>query len=373
MEKLRIGVIGAGGVAQFEHIPNLIALPDLFDLSAVADPSPGVRAFVTRRWGVAALADPQELIGTALDAVIVASPDALHVEHVSAALAAGLHVFCEKPLCYAASDIRDLARLRDKSGKVLQTGYMKRFDPSYEALLRLLPDQAGTLRQVAVEVTDPDALPFVQHRDWHSPADLPDTATSELRAKQAEQVARAVPVPLDDTGYRGFCSAYASSLVHDVNAVHGILDLIGARQDGVVGAAFFAGGRGGQGAVSLNGGAALWTLSHLSVPDLPHYSERITLTFDASALELEFPSPWLNHAPTRLIERRGSGTSLTTRLIRTGYGEAFVEELKGFHRAVTQGAPVRNTAEDAARDMELLAELAVCQALRGPGGKGVTP
>ena len=372
MDRLRVGVIGAGGVAQVEHIPNLARLRDRFDLCVVADPSPAARGFVSERYGVPCVPDAADLLAMPLDAVVVASPDPLHFAHVSAALSAGLHVFCEKPLCYAASDIALLAGLRDTAGRVLQTGYMKRFDPSYEALLALLPAQSGALRQASVEVTDPDAGPFIRHHDWVAGGDLPASAGQALRDAQARQVARAVPVPLNDTGYRGFCAAYASSIVHDVNAVHGILDVLGTQVDGVIGAALFAGGLGGQGTVGLNGGDALWTMSHLTVPDLPHYSERITLVFEGSSLELEFPSPWLNHAPTRLTERRGRGVALETREIRTGYEEAFVEELKGFHRAITLGEPIRNTAEHAARDMTLLAALATWHATHNTVSKGQT-
>ena len=49
---------------------------------------------------------------------------------------------------------------------------------------------------------------------------------------------------------------------------------------------------------------------------------------------------------------------LCSRDIRTGYEEAFVEELKGFWSAIVEGTPVRNTAEQARRDMKLLAGLA---------------
>ncbi len=370
MARLRIGVIGAGGVAQVEHIPNLLRLPDLFDLKVVADPSPTARGFVSARYGVATLADPDDLLAMALDAVVIASPDALHFSHVSAALSAGLQVFCEKPLCYAPEDIARLAALRDKAGLVLQIGYMKRFDPSYEALLALLPEQIGALRQVSVQVTDPGAAPFIRHHDWQLANDLPEASGRALRKMQQEQVARAVPVALDEIGYRGFCAAYASSIVHDVNAVHGILDALGTTVDGITGAALFAGGTGGHGAVGLNRGEALWTMSHLTVPGLPHYSERITLTFEGSALELEFPSPWLNHAPTRLTEWRGRGLSLETREIRTGYEEAFIEELKGFHRAITAGEPVRNTAEHAWQDMTLLARLAAWHMTHNTATKG---
>ena len=369
-DRVRIGVLGIGGVAQIEHIPNLLRLTDRFDVRGAADPSPIARTFAETRHGLRTFADAGALFEQGLDAVVIASPDPLHAGHVTAAFAAGLHVFCEKPLCYAEADIRDLITLRNATGLTLQTGYMKRFDPSYETLLRMLPEQKGTLRQILVEVTDPDAGPFIRHHDWQAGGDLPSAAGDALRAAQAEQVARAVPVALDQTAYRGFCNAYASSIVHDVNAVHGILEMLGIADGRIVGAAIFAGGSGGQGAVSLNDGAALWSMSHLTVPGLPHYSERISLVFEGSSLELEFPSPWLNHQPTRLTERRGRGIGLETREIRTGYEEAFVEELKGFHRVITRGEPVRNTAEAAARDMRLLAGLATWHATHNrTGGK----
>ena len=79
--------------------------------------------------------------------------------------------------------------------------------------------------------------------------------------------------------------------MHDVNAVHGLLDALGIADGEIVGAQLFAGGEGGQGAVRLLGGQALWNMVHLTVPGLADYRERITLYFDDAALELEFPSP----------------------------------------------------------------------------------
>ena len=146
--------------------------------------------------------------------------------------------------------------------------------------------------------------------------------------------------------------------MHDVNAVHGLLDALGVPDGEIVGAQLFAGGEGGQGAVRLLGGQALWNMVHLAVPRLADYRERITLYFDDAILELEFPSPYLNHQPTRLTIRTSDGHTLSSRDIRSGYEEAFVEELKGFWSAIVEGQPVRNTAEQARRDMKLLAGLA---------------
>lgn len=362
MQKIRIGVIGAGGVAQLEHVPNLLRLHRLFDLVAVYDPSAAARRFVETEFGVASCASLGDLLSRKLDAVLVASPDALHHEQVSLALGHGLHVFCEKPLCYAPADIDDLIAMRDRSGKVLQVGYMKRFDPAYEAAMARMPGKAEGLRYVSVEVNDPDAWPFIRHSAWHRPDDLDQTLVEEVSRKQQEQVRRAVPASLDPMSFRGFTNAYSSALVHDVNAVHGLLDALGVPPGNIAGAQLFAGGDGGQGTVRLLEGRAVWTMTHLTVPHLPDYRERISIYFDDASLELEFPSPWLNHHPTRLSVRTGDGHVLERADIHVGYEEAFVEELKGFWSAIVEGAPVRNTAEHARRDMKLLSGLAAWHA-----------
>jgi predicted dehydrogenase len=358
MQRLKVGVIGAGGIAQIEHIPNLMKLKRQFEILGVCDPSAKARDFVSEEFGLATFESMAEVLALPLDAAVIASPDPLHHEQILAALERGFHVFCEKPLCYAPGDIDALIAARDRARKVLQVGYMKRFDPSYEAAPGRMPGTAKTLRYVSVEVNDPDAWPFIKHHAWRQGDDVVPELIASLKVKQQEQVARAVPVPLDDMSYRGFTAAYCSSLVHDVNAVHGLLDGLGVPDGEIAGAQLFAGGEGGQGAVRLLGGRALWNMVHLKVPALADYSEKITFYFDEGILELEFPSPWLNHQPTRLTVKKSNGNTLVREDVRTGYGEAFIEELKGFWSAIVDGKDVRNTAEQARRDMKLLCELA---------------
>ena len=357
-QRIRIGVIGAGGIAQIEHIPNLLRLKPLFDVAGVFDPSATARDFVTGHFGIRAFDSLDALLSLPLDAALVASPDALHREHVLACLGRGLHVFCEKPLCYSPDDISELIEARDTAGKVLQVGYMKRFDPSYEAALKHMPGTSTTLRQVSVEVNDPDAWPFIRHHDWRRGDDVPADLVAEVSAKQKQQVARAVGVALDAMAYRGFVNAYCSALVHDVNAIHGLLDSLGVPPGEICGAQLFASGDGGHGSVRLLGGQALWNMAHLTVPALAEYRERITFSFDDASLELEFPSPWLNHQPTRLTIKTSDGHRLKALDIRSGYEEAFVEELRGFWSAIAEATPTRNSAEHAKRDMQLLCGLA---------------
>src|SRR5262249_4727575 len=115
---VRIGVVGGGLVAQAMHIPNLAARPDLFRLAALAEPSETGRAALGRRSGSAGLhaASRGLLEAGGLDAVLIASPAGTHAEVVLSTLAAGLHVFVEKPMCITLADADAIAAARDRAG-----------------------------------------------------------------------------------------------------------------------------------------------------------------------------------------------------------------------------------------------------------------
>jgi predicted dehydrogenase len=316
------------------------------------------RGFVAEHFGAPTCIDTKSLLDRPLDAVLVAAPDFAHGDAVLAALERGLHVFCEKPLCYGTAEIDRILAARDSAKRIVQVGYMKRFDLSYEAALDELPADGTGLRYVSVEVHDPDAWPFVDHHPHRRSQDIPIALIEEGRAAQRRQIDAAVGLALAGDDYQGFASAYCSSLVHDVNAVHGLLDRLAVPDGEVVGAQLFAKGDGGLGTVRLFGGAAVWNMVHLTVPKLAEYRERITFYFDDWLLELEFPSPWLNHQPTRLTVQRSSGLTLRTTAIRPGFQEAYIRELAGFWSSIVEGAPVRNTVEHARRDQALLCALA---------------
>jgi predicted dehydrogenase len=358
MTRLRIGVVGAGLIGQVEHIPNLLRLSSLYEIAGIADASPKMRNELTTR-GFTVFADYHRLLKEDLDALLIASPDPYHAEITVAALAKGFHVFSEKPLCFSVDEAREIAAARDKAGKVVQVGYMKRFDPNYETLLSMLPRHGDGLRYISVEVQDPDSWPFNQHQgDFVKTDDVPRELVEEARSKREKQVLRATGHMLAGAEMWGFTNSYCSSLIHNINAVHGMLDVMGLETGEVVGAAFFAGGDGGHGSVRLKQRDALWQMTHLFVPKVADYRERISLYFDDSVFELTFPSPYLNHFPTQLTVARSEGNQWQKTEYRNGFDEAFVKELVGFWDSAVKGAPVRNTVEAAERDLDLAARLA---------------
>ena len=180
MKKLRVGLVGAGLVGQAEHAFYLWEERERFAFVALADASAAVRQSLGERYGLAELhAEIGGLLKCGLDAVVIAAPDPFHPELAVAALDAGLHVLCEKPLALTLDGCDRIKAARDRAGRVLQVAYMKRHDPAFRRALELLPDRIAEVKLISVEVNDPDQDPFVAHLPMTAPGDLPVEAGVE--------------------------------------------------------------------------------------------------------------------------------------------------------------------------------------------------
>lgn len=106
MEPLRIAIVGLGQAAHNIHLPALKSVSDRFEVVAACDPDQAARErFVGELPSVALYSNLGELLQQEkLDAVDVCSPPAEHGNDVRQALAAGLHVFCEKPLAVSLAE-----------------------------------------------------------------------------------------------------------------------------------------------------------------------------------------------------------------------------------------------------------------------------
>jgi predicted dehydrogenase len=356
MKKLRVGLVGAGLVGQAEHAFYLWEERELFAFVALADAAPSVRAALKERYGLADVhADLAGLLTCKLDAVVIAAPDPFHPELAVAALEAGLHVLCEKPLALTVAGCDRIAAARDRAGRVLQVAYMKRHDPAYKRALELLPARIEEVKLISVEVNDPDHQPFVAHLPMTWPDDLPAALREQSRAASAAQLREAAGGALSEHGARALSGGFLSSLVHDVAVVHGMLNHLGCELPTQADyGALFDEGRGAQLGFGLPGGGRV-TMTHLNLPSVPDYTERITVYCRDRIIELTFPAPYLRHMPTRLMMKRGGGDlALDIQDHRPSYEESFREQLRAFHAAACGEAPVRTTVEQARRDIELL-------------------
>jgi predicted dehydrogenase len=133
-ETLKVGVIGVGGIAG-THFPGWRDSP-LAEVVALADLAPEVLNRVGEAQGVKRrYAKPEELIADPeIDIVDICTPNMYHAPLAIAALEAGKHVLCEKPLAPTPEAIQDMIRARDKSGKLLMTAQHFRFEGTAKAL-----------------------------------------------------------------------------------------------------------------------------------------------------------------------------------------------------------------------------------------------
>jgi predicted dehydrogenase len=354
---VRVGVVGAGLVAQAEHIPYLSAMPDRFALTALAEPSVTVREALGARYGIGGLhEDYRSLLDAGnVDAIVVCSPAGTHAEVVLAALAAGLHVFVEKPMCITLEHADEIIAARDASGKVVQVGTMKRYDPSVEQLISELPASADDLRYLSVTVYDPEFEPYFEQGDIVRGGDVSPELVDATRRDEAAQVRAAVGSGEEDV-VRAYSESFLGSMLHDLNVVHGALEAMGEPLPAqVVAGDWWNEGRSVTGSLRLRNGARC-DLSWIQVLGTFEYRETIQFVFADSVRTLEFPSPWLKQHPTA-YRRTGLAGRANVAHVSHAYDESFARELRHFHACIVGGVPCRTPPEGARLDIEVLRDM----------------
>ncbi len=132
---MRIGMIGAGGIAR-THVEHLGSM-DGVEITAVADVSADRAGALAASCGAKAVTNYRELLDE-VDAVYVCTPPTVHREQVTAAVAAGRHVFCEKPLAATLEDGRAIAEVLSSGGVHMMVGFNNRFRAPFRRLRELL-------------------------------------------------------------------------------------------------------------------------------------------------------------------------------------------------------------------------------------------
>ena len=129
---MRIGITGTGRIGAF-HAKTLLGVPGVDGL-VVTDFVPESAAKVAADLGQSAVPDLDALLATGVDALVVTSSSSAHAPAVRAGLAAGIPVFCEKPVAAELGEAIDLARLEAGSTTPVHIGFQRRFDAGYRRL-----------------------------------------------------------------------------------------------------------------------------------------------------------------------------------------------------------------------------------------------
>src|SRR5437016_669737 len=137
MNKLRVGIIGAGYIGGLHAL--VLARDDRVRIAAVHDAVGERAARLAESTGSEPANTVAELI-EAVDAVFITTPNTKHTAIARAAINAGKHVFCEKPVATSIEEARVVLDASSESKSVFQIGHNRRFAPVYTTLKRMLSE-----------------------------------------------------------------------------------------------------------------------------------------------------------------------------------------------------------------------------------------
>src|SRR5205085_2100083 len=134
-KSLRVGLIGVGAAAQISHIPALLRTPGV-ELVALCDRDPEKAARVAQKFQIerAHVRIDELLADDSIDAVDICTPNFLHAPMAVAALEAGKHVLCERPLARSAAEAAQMLKAAKKADRTLACAVQHRFRPDAQLL-----------------------------------------------------------------------------------------------------------------------------------------------------------------------------------------------------------------------------------------------
>jgi scyllo-inositol 2-dehydrogenase (NADP+) len=140
---IKVGIVGWGLAGRTLHAPFIQVSPDLELVAAVTsrDIDASVFPAVRRHDSMNALLDDP-----AIELIVIATPNHLHVEQTLAALGAGKHVVCDKPLARTPREVRALADAAERAGRRLIAYQNRRFDGDFRTVEQIV--RSGKLGRV---------------------------------------------------------------------------------------------------------------------------------------------------------------------------------------------------------------------------------
>jgi predicted dehydrogenase len=350
MERIKVGVIGLGEVAQVIHLPILAALADRFEIAAVCDISPTLVQVIGDRYGVPhRYDDPIALTQQAdLNAVFVLNSDEYHADCVIAAAYNHKHVLVEKPMCLTLNEATAIIQARDATDVRVMVGYMRRFAPAF-AQAKAELHTLGAIQYARIrDIIGRNRLIVDQSSIVLRPDDIP----KEMKADRAERAVKLVEqaigeAPPDIMGVYRFLLGLNS---HDISAMR---DLLGLPQ-GVVSARQWNGGRFLVVVFQYDG---YYAVLESGVDEQIRFDAHLEVYGQTKSLRVQYDSPYIRHLPTTLVVHETDGNAYEQRVVRPTYKDPYTHELEHFYEVVTQGVTPRTPPEDFVEDLRIMRQI----------------
>ncbi len=341
MSKIRLGLVGAGGMGQTAHLQNFATIPEC-EIVALAEGRARTAELVARRWGIPRVYPDHRamLEDCRLDAVVAIMDYHLHASVVPDILNAGLPLMTEKPIAVRPETGRRLAELAEQKGIPYMVGYMKRSLPAaVEAAARVRrwreSGEAGPMNYLRATMPPGDWVFGIQ---WGlSAGDTPPPY---------EGVVPETPPDWMDAGLAGRYDAFVNYYIHQVNLIRYL-----AGEDYHV---IYADRNGAVMIGETESGVTL-TLEMKGRGLRNSWEEFYLVSFENGRVDLSVPAPMAqqNGGDVR-IYFGGSGDELPRweRPIMPPVW-SMLAQARHFIQCVRDGSAVRSPASEAAKDLEV--------------------
>ena len=342
-EKVRMGYVGCGGMAQRVHIPNIMAIEDC-ELIALAEVRPKLGQAVQERCRIPKLyAGHQELAADPdVEAVGVSAHFAVQGEIAIDLLRAGKDVIMEKPMAVSVEQADRILAAEQESGRRLMVAYMKRYDAGNLLFKRMFDDlrRGGEMGRVR----------YMRNHgfcgDWTAGIDTPMSHTDEPYPPAETTWPDWLPEEFRN-GYLGYLQQYT----HNVNLMRWFLDAGGDVQVKAVD----LDRAGWAGVVLLQVGGCRAVLESGALP-YHGWEESTQIYFEKGWMKTEAPPLLLKNVPATVEVYRADqpDKALTQLFPHDGRTWSYKEEMRHFVQCVRSGEAFRSPAVDAMEDVRTL-------------------
>ncbi|KAF7187560.1 Myo-inositol 2-dehydrogenase [Pseudocercospora fuligena] len=356
--RLRVGILGAGLVAQTIHLPNLSLVSHLYKVTAICDISQKNVDHCASKFHIPhATTNAEEIFKSPnVDVVFILTSDEFHEPYVISAIEAGKHVLVEKPLSLS---IPSAQRIIDASKKhpdsVVFVGYMRRYAKSFTQTFK---------REVA---TIPRIL-YARVRDFPGPnprfvdesgtfmventKDIPVSAGEERNRRLDVLFKEAFPDQEVTEEKKKACRFFGSLGSHDISLMR---EAIGFPES-VAGVAF---NEPFYNAIfnfrNRSGGKEPYSVTYESgIDEVFDFDAHVAVYGENKRVFIQYDSPFVKGLPIKVtVQENNQYGEFESREVLGSYVDAFTEELQELYDCVVNGKEVKTTVEDAIQDLRI--------------------
>lgn len=158
---IKIGIVGLGRIGKV-HLFNIQQLISGASVIAACSRSEKSLEYAKKHSVKGLFTSFDDMLSEGgIDAVIIASPTTLHFEHLKLAIAAGKHIFCEKPIDLSIENVKEIKSLLDANPVKFMVGFNRRYDPNVLKIKKELNEgRLGALQSVKIISREPGPPPM---------------------------------------------------------------------------------------------------------------------------------------------------------------------------------------------------------------------